>query len=145
MDLLITLKYIFLLFLISYLKELQPVIYYFSRISTSRNIKLWKSYKFTLNLQFWSSQSDLANFEEWFLLIHTRYYAEIFRISYLIHCKNLANFYQILRWVMSRIASLDMEWPSNSVIERWNWMTWWHGFEPFTCLYWIAGHPGLDI
>ena len=39
-DLLITLKCQFLLFLMSYLEEFQPVKYYFSRISTSRNIKL---------------------------------------------------------------------------------------------------------
>ena len=33
-----------------------------------------------MNSQFWSFQSDIANFEEQFLLIYTRYYAEIFRI-----------------------------------------------------------------
>ena len=33
-----------------------------------------------MNSQFWSFQSDIANFEGQFLLIHTRYYAEIFRI-----------------------------------------------------------------
>ena len=40
MDLLITLKYQFLLFLIAYLEEFQSVKYYLSRISTSRSIKL---------------------------------------------------------------------------------------------------------
>ena len=38
MDLPITLKYFF--FLIPYLEKFQPVKYYFSRMSTSRNIKL---------------------------------------------------------------------------------------------------------
>ena len=56
-----------------YLEDFQPVKYYFSRISTSRNIKLQKLYKFTLKNQFWSFQSDLANFEELFLLICARY------------------------------------------------------------------------
>ena len=47
--------------------------------------------------------SDLANFEEQFHLIRSRFYAVIFMI---IYYNNLENFYQILRWV---IASLDME------------------------------------
>ena len=46
---------------------------YISRISTPRNVKLWKSYKFTLKPQFWSFQSDLANLEDRFLLICTSY------------------------------------------------------------------------
>ena len=33
-------------------------------------------------------------------------------LSCLIYCNNLANFYQILGWFMSRIGSLDMEWSS---------------------------------
>ena len=33
-------------------------------------------------------------------------------LLYLIYCDNLANFYRILRWVMSKLVSLDMEWPS---------------------------------
>ena len=53
-------------FLISYLENFKPVNYYFSRISSSRNIKLQKSYKFTLNTWFWSFQPDLAHFEEQF-------------------------------------------------------------------------------
>ena len=59
MDLLITLEYWILLFLISYIETFQPVKYCYSRISTSRNIMFWKLYKFTLNPQFWSFQSDL--------------------------------------------------------------------------------------
>ena len=54
-----------------------------------------------MNPQFWSFQSDLANFEEQFLLIC---------------CNNLADFYQILRWAMSRLGSLDTEWPSHGLV-----------------------------
>ena len=71
-----------------------------------------------MNPRFWSFQSDLANFEEWFLLIHTRYYAEVFRIiiSYILYivttwqicitfweesCPNLKNF-----------TPFSEEWPS---------------------------------
>ena len=53
-----------MLFPISYLEKFQPVKYYLSRISTSRNIKFSNSYKSTLIPRFWGFQSDLANFEE---------------------------------------------------------------------------------
>ena len=51
----------------SYQEEFQPVKYY-TRISISRNMKFWKSWKFFLNAHFQSFQSDLANLEEGFLL-----------------------------------------------------------------------------
>ena len=59
MDWRTALKYWILFFLISYLEEFQPVKYQSSRINTFGNIKLWKSNKFTLNLQFRSFQPDI--------------------------------------------------------------------------------------
>ena len=37
-------------------------------------------------------------------------------LSYLVYCNKLANYYQILIWVMSRLASLVMKWPMNDAI-----------------------------
>ena len=60
-----------------------------------------------MNLWFWSFQSFFSlTFEEQFFLTRTRYSPEILRII-IYYCKNLANFYQILRWVMSKPQKLS--------------------------------------
>ena len=71
-----------------------------------------------MNPQFWSFQSDLVNFEERFLLIRAILHIKLkfSGLSCLIYCNNFANFCQILRWFISRLGSLDMEWPSFKVI-----------------------------
>ena len=54
--------------------------------------KILLFYKFSLNPKFWSFQSDLANFDEQFLLIHTTHQAEIFRIIISYILQQLRNF-----------------------------------------------------
>ena len=74
-----------------------PLKYYPFSINTSRNMKFWKSCKFTLNPHFQSSQSDLANFEERFLLISTY--------------KMCWNLYVVTNWQIL-IKFWDGSWPS---------------------------------
>ena len=67
-----------------------------------------KNHKFTLRPQFWSFQSDLVIFEDKFFLIGTRHQAEIFRIILHIATACLTNSYQILRWIISKLASCEV-------------------------------------
>ena len=58
-----------------------------------------------MNPQFLSFQLELAYFEEQFLLT-VKISSWNFQDNHIIYCNNFANFYQILRQVMSKLASL---------------------------------------
>ena len=89
--------------------------FYPSRISTSRNKKSWKSYKFTLNRELWSFQSDLALL--WRAISPNPYKILTWNIQY-YHILNIVLTWQILtKFWNGSCPSLDcfalfgVEWP----------------------------------
>ena len=133
-----------MLFLISYLEEFQSVKYCCSKISTSRNIRLWKSYKFTLNPNFGAFSLTLLTLTSDFSWSVQDIKLKLSGLSYLIYCNNLANFnkfwdgsfYKLSKWYWSQdfdkflvffyVFFLDVPslWLASLVFSKWKVLRW---------------------
>ena len=89
--------------------KFQPLKYWPSKINTSRNIKLQKSYKSTLNPNFGVFIVTLLTLKRNLTKPIQDIKLKFSGLSYLIYCNNLA-FFQILWWVMSKSQKFCTIW-----------------------------------